>query len=138
MQKLSVYVLSIIFIFMFISCDTEIGDPPDLCLSFTIDGSPDNTGTTVKVSYTLKNECAEDLENCKILIGIDTTSDSFDNYNYKYWTDGVDLDKGKSHSETDVNTTVIGDAEDNLIVLAAGFDNAKSVTGRTVIYYYNE
>ena len=133
MKKISVYVLSALFVFLILSCENSLGTPPELVLSFTIDGV-DNTGT-IKISYTLKNEGEEDLENCKIQIDVDNTGGT----DFTYWTDGADINKGKTYSAVDEDTGQSGSAVvDGLTVIAAGFDSAKSVTGRTVIYYYNE
>jgi len=133
-------ILTIVFIFVLFSCDTNLGTPPGLILSFSLDDWQ-NTVLGVKVDYTLTNNGDADLENCKIQIGIDTSNDGIENYDelgdYKYWTDGVDLKEGETYTVDDVEITILGDAY-NVTVLATGFDNpadSKSSPGRTIIYY---
>ena len=140
MKRQFVLILAIAYIFMLFSCDTNLGTPPLLVLSFSIDDWQDIV-LGVRVDYTLTNDGEADLEDCKIQIGIDTSNDSIENYDelgdYTYWTDGVDLNKGETFTVDDVEITIIGDAY-NVTVLAAGFDNppdSKSSPGRTIIYY---
>ena len=129
MKKIFVYVLSALFVFLISSCENSLGTPPELVLSFE-NISYSSVGT-IKISYTLKNEGEEDLENCKIQIKVYATPD------FTYWTDGADIKKGQSYSAVDEDTGQSPNATE-ITVIAAGFDSAKSVTGRTVIYYYNE
>jgi hypothetical protein len=140
MRSQLVLILAIAFIFLLFSCDTNLGTPPALVLTFSIDDWQD-TILGVRVDYTLTNDGEADLENCKIQIGIDTSDDGIENYDelgdYKYWTDGVDLKEGETYTVDDVEITILSDAY-NVTVLAAGFDNpadSKSSSGRTIIYY---
>ena len=137
MKKQLLLILAIVLAFVISSCDTDMGTPPALVLTFSLDGYED-IGLFVQVDYTLTNDGDEDLENCKIQIGIDT-DDPDEIEDYTYWTDGVDLDEGETYSVDDVNIafSILDDVED-VFVLAAGFDNppdAKSGSGRTIIYY---
>ncbi len=132
MKKQLVLTLAIVFIFVLFSCET--GTPPELVLRFSIDEwAP--AGLGVQVDYTLTNDGEDDLENCKILIGIDTDDDDVEDYTH--WTKGVDLTEGETYTIDDVEIFIIGTAY-NVTVLAAGFDNPvdpKSSPGRTIIYY---
>ncbi len=141
MKKQLVLILTVVFIFVLFSCET--GTPPELVLSFSIDGWVNTPPFGVQVDYTLTNDGEDNLENCKIQIGIDTSNDGTENYDelgdYTYWTDGVDLTEGETYTIDDVEIFIIGTAY-NVTVLAAGFDNppvAKSSPGRTIIYYDN-
>ena len=132
MKRQLVLTLAIVFIFMLFSCET--GTPPELVLRFSIDDW-ENAGLGVQVDYTLTNDGEDDLENCKILIGIDTDADDVEDYTH--WTDGVDLTEGETFTIDNVEIFII-DAADNVFVLAAGFDNPadpKSSPGKTIIYY---
>lgn len=143
MKKIFILILSALFIFLIVSCDNSLGTPPELVLSFTL-GDWSNVVSGVEVDYTLKNDGEADLENCKINIGIDTSNDSTENYDeigdYTYWTDGVDLNEGQSHTVNNDFINITGTAY-NIRVLAAGFDStddSKSASKNTVIYYYNK
>ncbi len=136
MKRQLVLTLAIVFIFVLLSCET--GTPPELVLSFSLDAWQ-NAGLGVQVDYTLTNDGEDNLENCKIQIGIDTTNDGDydDAGDVTYWTDGVDLTEGETFTIDNVEIFFAADAY-NVTVLAAGFDNPadpKSSPGRTIIYY---
>ncbi len=108
-----------------------MGTPPALVLKFSVDGFVSD-GSGVLVDYTIINDGEGDLENCKIQLAIETTTS-----NYTYWTGGVNLSKGKSHSVDEEHINV-GGTTNAVYVIAAGFDDySKSSTspGRTIIYY---
>ncbi len=137
MKKQLALIFAIVLVFVLFSCD--MGTPPELVLSFSIDYWQD-TILGVRVDYTLTNNGEADLENCKIQISIDTNNDGdYDDLgDYKYWTDGVDLNQGETYTVDNAEITILGDAY-NVAVLAAGFDNtpnSKSSSGRTIIHYH--
>ena len=137
MKRKILFILVIVVIAVFISCN-DMGTPPDLVLSFTIN-TTDNGDDTYDVNYTLSNDGEDDLENCKIQFGLDTDDPDSDYNDYKYWTAGVDLAVGESDTTT-ANIPIGSDTIDGVIVLAAGFDNPpdpESSPGRTIIYYGN-
>jgi len=136
MKRKILFILVIVVIAVFISCN-DMGTPPELVLSFTIN-TANNAGDTYDVNYTLSNDGEDDLENCKIQFGLDKDNNQvYDDY--KYWTAGVDLAVGESDTTT-ANIPIGSDTIDGVIVLAAGFDNPpdpESSPGRTIIYYGN-
>ncbi len=140
MKRQLVLILTIVFIFVLFSCETDLGTPPALVLSFSIDDWED-TFFGGRVDYTLTNDGEDDLKNCKIQIGIDTSNDLKENYDepdlVTYWTDGVDLTEGETFTIDNVEIFFLA-TRYNVTVLAAGFDNPgdpKSSPGRTIIYY---
>ncbi len=65
MKKQLLLILAIVLAFAISSCDTNMGTPPALVLTFSLDAwNPGGSG--VLVDYTLTNDGEEDLENCKI------------------------------------------------------------------------
>jgi hypothetical protein len=135
MKRKILFILVIVVIAVFISCN-DMGTPPDLVLSFTINAK-DNGGDTYDVNYTLSNDGDDDLENCKIQFGLDKDDNQvYDDY--KFWTAGVDLAVGES--DTTTANIPVGSYIYGVTVLAAGFDNPpdpESSPGRTIIYYGN-
>lgn len=138
MKRLSVLISAIVFLFVLFSCDTDLGTPPALVLSFSLDDwQPSALG--IQVDYTLTNDGETDLENCKIQLGIDRGNDGeYDQpEDYTYWTEGVDLAEGETFTIDDVEIAIPPTIY-YVAVLAAGFDNPadpKGSPGRTVIYY---
>ncbi|MCP5514002.1 MAG: hypothetical protein H7A26_00890 [Spirochaetales bacterium] len=135
MKKLPALILITAFLFALTSCGTDMGTPPDLVLRFSINNTPELDGSVVKVDYTITNDGEGDLENCKIQIAIDTN-----NSHYTYWTGGVDLPEGRSHSVIDEEIPVSGTTTTivAVYVIAAGFDDYSRSSGspeRTIIYY---
>ncbi len=136
MKRKILFILVIVVIAVFISCN-DMGTPPELVLSFTIN-TANKVVDTYDVNYTLSNDGEDDLENCKIQFGLDKDNNQvYDDY--KYWTAGVDLAVGESDTTT-ANIPVGSDNIYGVTVLAAGFDNPpdpESSPGRTIIYYGN-
>ena len=133
MKKYSALFILIILVLLIASCDS--GSPPELYLKFFIDDWGTPGASTISVDYTIENAGEEDLENCKIQFGVDTTNDSTKNYTTTKWTSGVDLDKGESRSVSNFSITA-GIAIYDIYVIAAGWDSPEDkAAGSTIIYY---
>ena len=131
MKKYTFYIPAVFVLLLSISCTNEAGTPPELVLSFSnLDCY--TSGSDIVVDYKLTNDGEEDLENCKIQFGINNIGG--DTYSYKYWTNGVDIDEGDSHTESNEDTSFNGTVDD-FTIIAAGFDSAdsKGVVNTTII-----
>ncbi len=142
MKRKIIFIFVIILITAFFSC-TDLGTPPELVLSFTLGaGSGPDVFGWYTINYTLTNDSGEDdLENCKIQVGLDT-GDVGSGYNWSPWTPGVDLAVNESVTTSHDFFVGIGTVIDSETVLALGFDNPPDPSGsssgspsRTIIYY---